>query len=184
MFRLFFGIALDKTVCRECAAIQDQLRSAAFEARYEPDSKFHLTLAFLGNVPPERFEPLQHVAEAVAARTAPFALELNKLGAFPNERRPRVVYVGARDQGASFRTLAYALRDECRTLGFTFNEDAVAHVTIARVKGGGQRPLPMLDVRPMVVHVNSIALFESIPDGRTTRYEIRAGSPLTAGAHH
>lgn len=178
MFRLFFGIVLDETVRRECAAVQQRLRAAAFEARYESPTKFHVTLAFLGNVHAEAIGPLQEAAAGIARRIAPFDLELNKVGAFPNERRPRIIYVGTREQSAAFRSLAYSLRDECRKLGFTFNEDAVAHVTIARVKGGGARPLPMLDVAPMLVSVRSIALFESVPDAGTTRYEVRAGSDL------
>jgi 2'-5' RNA ligase len=63
-------------------------------------------------------------------------------------------------------------------MGFTFEDDVVAHVTIARVKGGSTRPLPMLDVAAMQLRVGALALFESLPDKQTTRYIVRKTSGL------
>jgi hypothetical protein len=40
----------------------------------------------------------------------------------------------------------------------------------------------MLDVAPMQVHVTEIVLFESLPAGRTTRYEVRHRAPLNPNA--
>ena len=104
---------------------------------------------------------------------------LDRIGAFPNERRPRIVWIGSRAQDARFRRLALSARSAYGDLGVSFDDDTIAHVTIARIKGAGQRPVPMLDVAPIGVHVGRIVLFESIPDGATTRYAIRADAPLS-----
>jgi 2'-5' RNA ligase len=104
---------------------------------------------------------------------------LDKLGAFPHERRPRVVYIGARDQGALFRTLAANVRDAYAALGFDFNNDPVAHVTIARVKES-KRPLPLVEFGPIAVDIRELSLFESLPDPahRTSRYQLITRAPL------
>jgi RNA 2',3'-cyclic 3'-phosphodiesterase len=180
--RLFAGIELDAATREACVRAQDQLRDAAFDARYEAAEKLHITLAFLGRVEAERVREVEDAIDTVAAATQPFSLTLDKLSAFPHERRPRVIFVGARAQGAPFRNLATALRGRYETLGFSFTDDAVAHVTIARHKGGSSRPLPMLDIVAAEVGIGAIVLFESVPEKQTTRYVVRHRAPLGRAA--
>jgi 2'-5' RNA ligase len=146
-------------------------------ARFEPPEKLHITLAFLGYVEPERIEEIGKALHAIARGRPEFELHLDKVGAFPHERRPRVIWIGSRDQGAEFRDLARASRDAYAELGFSFDKNAIAHVTIARVKEGHAH-LSILEIEPIRVPVKAITLFESIPDGRTTRYEVRDRAPM------
>jgi len=171
--KLFTGIDLNPNVRKACNDVTERLRVAGLDARFESPEKLHITLAFLGWVEPESVEPVRDALARVAHDAKPFELTLDKLGAFPHERRPRVVWIGACEQGAAFRELSRSVRAAYEELGFTFDKDAVAHVTVARVKGGHAHP-PMLDIKPMKVAVRELTLFESIPDGRTTRYEVRA----------
>lgn len=179
--RLFAGIELDAATRETCVRAKNRLRSAGFDARYEPAENLHITLAFLGNVEADRLPEIERALAQAAAQTAPYALTLDKLGAFPHERRPRVVFIGSRAQDAAFRNLATSLRTRFETMGFTFADDAAAHVTIARVKGGSARPLPMLEIAVTKLPIGSIALFESLADKQTTRYVVRRSAPL--GTH-
>lgn len=171
--RLFSGIELTPRVRKACSEVADRLRSLGLDARFEAPEKLHITLAFLGWVEPERTASINEALERAAHNNKPFNLTLDKLGGFPHERRPRVVWIGSRKQGAHFHALSRSVRHEFEALGFSFNKDAVAHVTLARVKGG-RAHLPVLDVTPMKLAVRSVTLFESIPAGQTTRYEVRA----------
>lgn len=175
--KLFAGVDLDERVRGACSDVAERLRNAGFNARFEAPEKLHITLAFLGWVDPENVDAVREALTAVAQSIAPFELTLDKLGAFPHERKPRVVWVGAREQGAAFRTLTRSARTAYEALGFTFDKEAVAHVTIARVKRG-EAHLPSLDIKPMKLTVRELTLFESIPTARTTRYEARARYPL------
>lgn len=179
--KLFAGIELNKRVRTQCASIAARLAAQGLDARYEAADKLHITLAFLGWVVPEQVEQIRDALHAAANAAPPFTLTLDTIGAFPHQRRPKIVWIGARDQGAPYRRVAYGTRAAFEPLGFAFDKDAVAHVTIARIKGGHAH-LPMLDVSPMHLHVTEIALFESLPDGRTTRYEVRARAPLNPNA--
>lgn len=178
--RLFAGIELDEPTRAICVDVQSRLQRAAFEAKYEAPEKLHVTLAFLGNVRDDQRDAVEDALETTAALASPFEITWDRLGAFPSERRPRVTFVGSRDQGAPFRTLAYGLRDRYRALGFDFQDDAVAHITIARVKGGSPRALPMLDLALHAMVVTEIVLFESLPAGGTTRYEVRKRAPFSS----
>jgi RNA 2',3'-cyclic 3'-phosphodiesterase len=176
--RLFAGIELDVATRNACIAVQDRLRAAGFDARYEAAEKLHITLAFLGRVDDGRLDDVTGALDEVASRHAAFELTLDKVGAFPHEQRPRVIYVGSHAQGAPFRALASELREHYRSLGFNFEDDVVAHVTIARVKGRASRPVPMLDVAPQGLHIGRLALFESLPEKQTTRYVVRSISAM------
>lgn len=177
--RLFVGIDLSQQARAACAAISEELRKTGFDAKYEAPEKLHVTLAFLGFVEPSRYDGIVSTLSAVAARSRPFSLSLDKLGAFPHERKPRIVYVGAREQGVPFRVLAASLRRAYAALGFEFRNDAVAHVTIARVKET-KRPLLMIEIAPIPLEIGRLMLFESLPNPahRTSRYERLATAPL------
>ncbi len=178
--RLFVGVALDDAARAACADAAERLRSTGFAARYEAPEKLHITLAFLGNVAHDRYDAIAAVLPATAARCKRLSIAFDRVGAFPHERKPRVVYLGARSQGAPFRMLSEALRGAYLDLGFSFKDDAVAHVTIARVKDA-HRPLAAIEFDPIPVEVDRLTLFESIfdPKANTTRYEIAESAPLS-----
>lgn len=179
--RLFVGIALDTAARAACAAIAEDVRKTGLTAKYEAPEKLHATLAFLGFVEPSRVEQVCAALETSASRSNPFRVMLDKLGAFPHERKPRIVYVGAREQGAQFRSLADNVRDDYAALDFEFKNDPVAHVTIARVKEP-KRPLPLVEFAPIAMEIQELALFQSLPDpaNKTSRYEIIARAKLAS----
>jgi 2'-5' RNA ligase len=179
--RLFVGVELDDAARAACAAVAEQLRGTGFAAKYESAEKLHVTLAFLGNVGANQYEAVAAALDGVAAQTAPFALTLDKVGAFPHERKPRVVYIGAREQGASFRKLAQSVRGSYAPLGFQFDDDSVTHVTIARVKDP-RTPLRSVEFAPISFEMGSLSLFESLfdPEVHTSRYDVARVAALSA----
>lgn len=180
--RIFAGITLDDEARTACATVAHELRDGGFAARYEAPEKLHLTLAFLGFAAPPQVEAAALALDVVAAVTAPFVLRLDKLGAFPHERKARVVYIGARAPGDAFRALAARIRGAYEALGFTFPHDAVAHVTIARAKPPFQ-PLRACEFAPIAASVGGVALLESKadPERNTSRYEIVRRVSFSAG---
>ncbi len=177
--RLFAGIALREAERRACAAVAAELQRCGFAATYEDERKFHLTLAFLGNVPEAQCAQMVEALGDAVTGLAPFEIVLDKAGAFPHERNPRVVYAGARDQGAAFRSLARAVRAAYADRGFVFDADPLAHVTLARLKNP-RRPLPILEFAPIPIRVDGVRLFESLFDkaANTSRYETLSAARL------
>ena len=141
--------------------------------------KLHVTLAFWEC----RCESIRGSRRGARPRrrpSAPFGLTLDRIGAFPHERKPRVVYVGTREQGAPFRKLAQSVRGSYVALGFQFDEDPVAHVTIARVKDP-RAPLRSAEFAPITFEVGALSLFESLfdPKVNTSRYEVARVAALS-----
>ena len=65
------AFALDEASRAACAGVSAGLQRTGFAARYEAPEKFHVTLAFLGNVGAHQYEAIATALDGVAAQTAP-----------------------------------------------------------------------------------------------------------------
>lgn len=175
--KLFTGISLDAKTRAACAEIADRLQCSGMRGRLEQPEKLHITLAFLGWVNPQEVEAIERGLHESAACAAPFSITLDSIGAFPHERNPHIVWIGSREVNPGFAGLSAHVRSVYEALGFTFRKAFVPHVTIARIKEH-KTHLPIIDVTPMPMKVSRITLFESLPAGRTTRYEVRTEAKL------
>ena len=103
----------------------------------------HLTLAFLGNVPNDRLSTLFRIVDAVAADSPPLRLRTGLLGAFPNPRRPRVVWLGLEGDTQLLIITQRRLQDALKTDGFPREQRTFKpHITLGRARGNGFIPLP------------------------------------------
>ncbi len=109
----------------------------------------HLTLEFLGDVPPESVAPIADRLRPVARATAPFRIRLEGVGAFPDVSEPRVVWVGVTDGGTELAELARRVRDALRDVARAPREAFVPHLTLFRVRtpSDRRRALELLDGR-------------------------------------
>ena len=149
------------------------LRTADLDARFEPREKLHATVAFLGNVVPERYGEVVGAFGSAGALCRPFTIAFDRVGAFPNERRPRVVWLGSSSSAPAFDTCAERVRTAFQRLGWTFEHDASAHVTLCRLKRTPPALPPVRLERATLLQVDALSLYESVPEGRTTRYRLR-----------
>jgi 2'-5' RNA ligase len=94
----------------------------------------HVTLKFLGETPEAALDTVVRAAESVAFQSAAFDVHLRGAGAFPNFRRPRVVWIGI-EPAAPMSRLAAGLEAACAAHGFAREERPfAAHLTLGRVK--------------------------------------------------
>lgn len=145
-----------------------------------PD-RMHLTLRFLGATPTEQLQALRHTLDDVARQQRPFTLSLDALGCFPNERKPRIIWIGLRDGLRPLQTLREGLDESLQPLGWTADDRPFhPHLTLGRVKDHRARvDLPWgQGVAPAEIPVSEIVLYESQlrPDG--PRYIVRHTSPF------
>jgi 2'-5' RNA ligase len=135
--RLFFAVRLSEKVCREVARLQARLREAVGDRgiRWTPPEQFHYTLRFLGETPEVQRTRAIEAAWVVASQVAPFSLGLGGIGAFPQQRRPQIIWVGATEGVPLLTRLAESLERGLAERGFApetrrFNP----HLTLARIR--------------------------------------------------
>jgi 2'-5' RNA ligase len=137
--RLFVAIDLPAGVRDRAEEIQRTLRPAARGLKWVSAHNFHLTVKFLGEVEPDHLAAVQHELTGCARASEPFSLELEGLGAFPNLRRPRVVWLGVQGQVDSLQQLVKRVDKSLRPLGFEPEKGRfTAHLTLARAR----QPVP------------------------------------------
>jgi len=106
-----------------------------------------------------------------------FRVRFDVVGAFPNERRARIVWAGVRKGEPAFVDLAETVRAAARQFATLDEKKAVLHVTLARLRD--PMTLPRNDLEPSEMRVDEVVVFESLPDGKTTRYEVVERFSLT-----
>jgi 2'-5' RNA ligase len=197
--RAFVAIELPQDVLDVLSATQEQLRDhlgrAAGAVRWVRAEGIHLTLQFLGSVPETSVGDISRAMLAGSEQVGPFALSLSRLGAFPNPRRPRVIWVGVEGgerARAALHTLQAGVARELSALGYAPDRQFHPHLTLGRVREDA-KPAELAAIAdavakgvgapaPRVFQVDSISLMQStlLPGGAV--YTRRAGVKLDRGS--
>ncbi|MEN6368894.1 MAG: RNA 2',3'-cyclic phosphodiesterase [Thermotogota bacterium] len=165
--RVFFSLPVDGALRMQIGRVAERLRrETTMPASWVRPDNYHVTLRFLGEIDPELTIPLEKAAQGAARKVAPFALRVDTLGAFPSIDRARVLWVGAMADPA-FGSLVGALEERLDELGFApERSEALAHVTMARIKGHPDARLPRVfeaigPFPPHVLRIDRLVLMES-----------------------
>lgn len=131
--RLFVALDLPEAVRLALCELVERLRRSAADVRWVRPDGMHLTLKFIGEVGEEKLLAIKEVLRRVSN---PKAVELNfrGLGYFPNERRPRVFWVGV-EASDNLAELATQVEAELEPLGIRREKRAFTpHLTLGRFK--------------------------------------------------
>lgn len=164
-------------------SVVEPLRSRLLGARWtRPDGR-HLTLKFLGEVPDGRVDALCQVVVGAAGTHRRFEVAFSELGAFPNARRPRVLWVGLGDGAEPMAALAAGIEQELVPLGFPLDDRPFrTHVTLARFPHpGALHEMPAVHVPTTSFVVNDVVVFRSELHPRGARYTVIRRIPLGGG---
>lgn len=164
--RLFVAVPLPEEL-KDTLAQQTALwKKGSFFQTWVHPQDYHLTLKFLGETPAGLLPPLKEALHTVARKHAPFSLTLEGMGTFGQLRRPRILWLGVKGEGAALASLQRDVEEELATLGFKKEERPFRpHLTLAR-KYVGQAPfktelLREKELAPLSFDVEEIILYQS-----------------------
>lgn len=182
--RLFAAVPLPEPARGELAGLLERLRRRELPVRWVGDHGLHLTLKFFGEVGAERLDVIAEAIRLAAGTPEPLPLRLGELGAFPNPRRPRVVWVGL-EAPPALELLQDRLERQCDAIGFPPDSAPYRpHVTLGRVREGERCPLREVEaaagpVKPVEFLATDLVLYESVlTQGRPvyhSRYAVALG---------
>ena len=113
--------------------------------RWVQDNSAHITLKFYGEVLPERLEVVTEAVEQAARDAAPMSMRFTTIGAFPDQRRPRVLWLGLQGPPA-LELLKDRVERASEAIGFA--PEGVpfrSHVTLGRLRDGQHFPPGAID---------------------------------------
>lgn len=175
MPRIFIAAPISPAVRAGIAALP---QPAEAPLRWVKEDQLHITLSFLGEISEGQIDQvLGATREAAAVNPAAFRLDARGLGAFPSERRARVVWVGVSGQVAELQAVQLSLETQLAARGFPREERPFApHITIARSRKPG--PLPA-ELQEFAAHdfgswqVGALQLIESRLGSAGAQYLLR-----------
>lgn len=133
--RAFIAIELSQDIQFHLREVQQQLSEMGIRCvRWVSTKNIHLTLQFLGETPPAKLDKLTlHMKPVVAAQEV-FSFHVQGLGAFPNNHRPRVIWIGLQAP-AGLATLHNVLENTVQSVGIAVEDRPFSpHLTLGRVK--------------------------------------------------
>jgi 2'-5' RNA ligase len=198
-WRLFLSVPLPDPVRHLVAALTSELAERDWPVRWVAAGGSHLTLHFLGEVSPERRELLRLALPEVVARHQRFNLRTAGLGVFPNQRRPRVLWLGLHGPVHRLQTLQQAVGVVLADLDLAGDSNEFhPHITLGRVRNRGTDAVSLRDLpeqirrlvaergtdapgapKPLAVPVHELELVRSHLSHEGARYETIASFPLS-----
>lgn len=184
MLRLFIALPLPTEVEQALDRLLDDLRQRSRDVKWVPAKNIHVTLKFLGDTEEKLLDKIRVAIDEAAAPYQPFRTTLDRIGAFPNMRRPRVIWVGGSEpiadpQGgnADVARLARDIDHKMRKLRFEKEKRPFKpHLTLGRVRQSRRvddlaEYLQTLQLEPIPVTLDRIALFKSTLTPKGAIYE-------------
>jgi 2'-5' RNA ligase len=134
-WRLFIAIEPPPPVLEAVRGAQNHLKRRVPDgvARWVRPEGVHLTLKFLGDVPLSQLDNLQTALTSATAGLRRFSLAVQGVGCFPNNERPRVVWLGLGGDLDALHALQARVEAAVAPLGYpTEKRPFHPHLTLAR----------------------------------------------------
>ena len=175
--RVFIAIHVPRT--RQADETRATLESAG--ARTVPPNQTHLTLSFIGDIDEKKLGKIEECVRKTADAFSPFDIALSGLGAFPNERRPSVVWMGA-DPAGILKAMAAKLDSLLSAAGIMHDDKPFkAHVTLARCRDGFIAPELFEDNRRTLYcrfECDEILIMKSVLSPKGAEHTVLSRIPL------
>jgi RNA 2',3'-cyclic 3'-phosphodiesterase len=176
--RSFIAVNLPDKIKEKIGLVQFTLKkNVSGTIQWVKCENIHITLKFLDTIPEEQVGLIGEALKKNFSAFKSFPAILDGYGVFPDEQRPRVIWLGLKQGGESLSALAAMVEKTVTALGLPRADKPFApHVTLGRVKflpGPLQlcTQLKTLTSFGTEIKIKSIDVMESIlkPDGAQYR---------------
>jgi 2'-5' RNA ligase len=158
MPRLFIAVNFSAEVKSRLLFLEQRICEQAVKGRFTPRENLHLTLVFLGETDESALPDIQAALSGI--KTAPFTLELSRLGFFKRAGGD-IWWIGPDEDGPGTEPLNSLHRDICAGTGRFISgpQSLNAHVTLGR--DITLRGRPDRGIESIAVKVERVSLMQS-----------------------
>ena len=134
--RAFIAIEPPEDILLAISRLQEKLkREINGRISWTKTQGRHLTLKFFGDISAEYVKNICLAVENRIASVSSLNLKVEKLGVFPDARRPRVLWCGVSGDGEKLSLLQKQLETDFEGIGFPKEDRPFrAHLTLGRIK--------------------------------------------------
>jgi 2'-5' RNA ligase len=132
--RVFLSIDIEnQTLLPHISETQNKLDTSLAKMKLVEIENIHFTLRFLGDTSLTRIDEIKSRLDQI--QIEPFEIDVHGVGAFPNSRRPRVIWIGVNQNADRIRDLKIEIDSRLKELGYKPEKKRFTpHATIARVR--------------------------------------------------
>lgn len=132
--RSFIAIDIGDEMRERLDELQRKLKKVHANVRWVKLKSVHLTLAFLGDVPPEKIDPLKAALDHTCRGIRCFELKVTGTGTFGRSGHPRVIWAGI-GENPDLLTLQKKISDSLLAVEVDIDRKPFfPHLTLGRVK--------------------------------------------------
>jgi RNA 2',3'-cyclic 3'-phosphodiesterase len=184
-WRLFTAISIEPPHQEYIERILELARATELPIRWISASAAHLTLQFIGEVPPERGELLRMAFPAAAKGALPLSLSGDGAGAYPTSHKPQVIWIGLRGDLYRLNQLYLAVGAFLKNFGLSPDEQEFKpHITLGRTRQALQSP----ETNKVIALMRSEAVQQQLTEleapMRITTVQLCRSYLETGGARH
>jgi len=133
--RTFIAINIPNDVRAAIDEFQEKLQEHRADVKWVRPESIHITLKFLGDVEATRIKEIARSINETVKEVEPFTVTVQGVGTFPNDRRPRVLWVGVKTGANILSDVAGRIDVALSGLGFEKEKRRYsAHLTLGRVR--------------------------------------------------
>ncbi len=133
--RAFIAIELTEEIHNNLKRLQESLKDSMPDVRWVKYGNVHLTLKFLGDTKLSMLEGIGKALQDIANKYSVFVISLAGIGAFPNSRKPSVIWTGIEKGKKEVVRLANDVESAMERFGFPKEKrEFKPHLTIGRVR--------------------------------------------------
>jgi len=135
LLRSFLAIELPAAILKRIEGVQKDLKSSRADVRWVSPENIHLTLKFFGTIEESIIESIIKSIERPVQGAPFFSLKIQGMGAFPNLKNPRVIWMGFQEGKEMITAIQKQLEMEFEKIGFQPEDRPFhPHLTLGRMK--------------------------------------------------
>ena len=176
--RTFIAVDLSEGIKNSVFEVQRELKKSGADIKWVDPKNLHVTLKFLGETDEEKVIKIKFALDEIASLQKSFEINISELGAFPNMRSPRIIWIGI-DKGArELSRLALYIEEKLSSCGFEKEKKAFSsHITIGRARStlnqiALKEKMPAISIPDVdACLINRVTLYKSTLSSSGPTYE-------------
>jgi len=134
--RAFLAIEPSEDILQAVSRLQENLKKEIKgKISWTRSQSNHITLKFFGNIDQDDVKNICAIMKKQVASVPTLSLNVEKIGVFPDARRPRVLWLGTTGDVEKLAVLQNQLEKDFEGIGFPReNRPFRAHLTLGRIK--------------------------------------------------
>lgn len=135
MMRLFIALPLETGVEEQLGNTISLMKQKGGSVKWVAPQNIHLTVKFLGDTEESLVDRIKEQIDTAASDYEPVRSRIDRVGAFPNLRRPRVIWAGLAEGIEALAQIAADIDGRMHSLGWEKETRRFKpHLTLGRVR--------------------------------------------------